>query len=282
MSNNSRHAGMRMRRETSEDLPPVQFDLPKFVSAEAVPELMSNYALDRSWLIRSTPTISESDVKPFFDMVNSGDQPSMIEAISSLQSQGVTSEQLLLELLPKVTEELDQRWTADETDFGSVTIALGHLQTLRRMIAQIDTPGMRRPGPPRRALLATAPGEQHNFGLMIVDHLMHLAGWDVRTCPAAGAEEIIRLVTKNHFEIAGLSLSCESYLMSLERLVSTIRRVSKNKNIGILVGGPLFLERPELALLIGADATALDGKDAVMQAERIALNKAMPAGLVLE
>ena len=274
MADLNRHPGMRKQAEGALQALPVVDFLPEFISTEIFPELMRNYALDRSWLIRNTPTITQTDVNLFCDLVNSGDQSFMMAALAALRSQGITAQQLLLELLTHVAQELGRRWTSDETDFSSVTIALGHLQHLRRAVSQFDEPGFLPSGPPRRALLAATPGEQHDFGLMIVDHFMHLAGWDVRTCPNASAEEIITQVSKNSFEIAGLSLSGESYLMSLERLIATIRRVSKNNNIGILVGGSLFIERPELALLIGADATASDGQEAVKQAERIALSKA--------
>jgi methylmalonyl-CoA mutase cobalamin-binding subunit len=104
---------------------------------------------------------------------------------------------------------------------------------------------------------------------MIVDHFLNRAGWDVKTLPAGASDEIANLAARDSFEIAGLSISCEAYLLPLERLVATIRRVSRNRRIGILVGGRLFVERPELAVLIGADATACDGRDAVRQAERI-------------
>jgi methylmalonyl-CoA mutase cobalamin-binding subunit len=125
-------------------------------------------------------------------------------------------------------------------------------------------------GAPRRALLAPAPGEQHNFGVMIVDHFLHQAGWEVRTLPVSSLEEIVNLVARDSFEIAGLSISCDAYLLPLEKTIATLRRASKNRDIGIVVGGRLFLERPELALLIGADAAAVDGRDAVRQAEQLA------------
>ncbi len=270
MAGLNRQSSMRKQSPGPIEHRPVSDFLPGFVSAEILPELMRSYELDRSWLIRNTPTITQTDVKLFCELVNSGEEPYLMAALAALRSQGLSPQQLLLDLLTQVAQELGRRWTSDDADFSSVTIALGHLQSLRRTITQFDTPGLQPFGPPRRALLATTPGDQHDFGVMIVDHFMHLAGWDVRTCPGSSAEEIISLVSKNSFEITGLSLSCESYLMSLERLVSTIRKVSKNSEIGILVGGPLFLERPELALLIGADATAQDAKDAVRQAETIA------------
>jgi methanogenic corrinoid protein MtbC1 len=282
MADLNRHPAFSRQTESSPEPLPINSFLPEFVSAEVFPELMRSYGLDRSWLIRNTPTITQTDITLFCDLVNSGDESFMMAALSALRSQGITSHQLLLDLLAHVAQELGRRWTTDETDFSSVTIALGHLQHLRRAVAQFDEPSFLPSGPPRRALLAATPGEQHDFGLMIVDHFMHLAGWDVRTCPNASAEDIIGLVSKNSFEIAGLSLSGESYLRSLERLVSTIRRVSQNSHIGILVGGALFVERPELALLIGADGTAHNGQEAVKQAERIALNKASASEHLME
>ena len=282
MADLQRNPALRRQTESSPEPLPIRNFLPEFVSAEVLPKLMRSYGLDRSWLIRNTPTITERDIILFCDLVNSGDEHFMMAALSALRSQGVTSRQLLLDLLTHVAQELGRRWTTDETDFSSVTIALGHLQHLRRAVAQFDEPSFLPSGPPRRALLSATPGEQHDFGLMIVDHFMHLAGWDVRTCPNASTDELISLVSRNSFEIAGLSLSGESYLMLLERLVSTIRRVSKNSNIGILVGGALFVERPELALLIGADGTAQNGQEAVKQAERIALSKASASEQLME
>lgn len=282
MADLNRHPGIRSIGESSQEQPDNVAFLPEFVTGEVFPTLMRTYGLDRSWLIRNTPTITQTDINLFCELVNSGDMQLMTAAIGALRSQGLSTQQLLLDLLAHVATELGRRWTTDETDFSSVTIALGHLQQLRRSIAQMDPPGLMPSGPARRALLAPVPGEQHDFGLMIVDHFMHLAGWDVQTCPAASAEEIISRASKNSFEIAGLSLSGESYLMSLERLISTIRRTSKNPNIGILVGGQLFIERPELALLIGADATAQNGQEAVRQAERIALSKSSPSELLME
>ena len=282
MADLNRHPGMRKQAEGSSEPFPGAGYLPEFVSGEVFPELMRSYGLDRTWLIRNTPAITQTDINLFCDLVNSGDQSFMMAALAALRSQGISAQQLLLQLLTCVAQEMGRRWTSDETDFSSVTIALGHLQHLRRAIAQFDDLSLLPSGPPRRALLAPTPGEQHDFGLMIVDHFLHAAGWDVHTCPAVSAEDVISRVAKDSFEIAGLSISGESYLMGLEKLISTIRRTSKNPNIGILVGGQLLIERPELALLIGADATAQNGQDAVKQAERIALSKASASEHLME
>jgi methanogenic corrinoid protein MtbC1 len=36
-----------------------------------------------------------------------------------------------------------------------------------------------------------------------------------------------------------------------------------------MVGGPVFLDRPELAALVGADASAVDARQAALQAESL-------------
>jgi methanogenic corrinoid protein MtbC1 len=36
-----------------------------------------------------------------------------------------------------------------------------------------------------------------------------------------------------------------------------------------MVGGPVFLAHPELVAMVGADATAADGRQAVQQAQRL-------------
>jgi hypothetical protein len=50
-------------------------------------------------------------------------------------------------------------------------------------------------------------------------------------------------------------------------LIRDVRRASRNSGLGILVGGPMFIERPDLVGLVGADATAADGRQATLQAE---------------
>ena len=45
--------------------------------------------------------------------------------------------------------------------------------------------------------------------------------------------------------------------------------MSLNRAVGVMVGGIPFSAHPERVALVGADTTAIDGRDAVMQAERL-------------
>ena len=44
---------------------------------------------------------------------------------------------------------------------------------------------------------------------------------------------------------------------------------SCNPAIGVMVGGPVFLEHPELVRRVGADASAVDAATAVLLAQRL-------------
>jgi methanogenic corrinoid protein MtbC1 len=60
----------------------------------------------------------------------------------------------------------------------------------------------------------------------------------------------------------------------LSSLIGALRAASLNPSIGVMVGGQLFAAHPERAGAVGADATAADASQAVVQAEElVALRK---------
>ena len=62
-------------------------------------------------------------------------------------------------------------------------------------------------------------------------------------------------------------MGCETRLEGLTADIRAVRAASRNADVGVMVGGPMFVARPEYALLVGADATATDGRNAVREAE---------------
>jgi methanogenic corrinoid protein MtbC1 len=121
----------------------------------------------------------------------------------------------------------------------------------------------------RRALLAPVPGEQHTFGLVMVAEFFCRAGWDVWSGPAAARSDLVGLVRGTWFAVVGLSVAGDGHLDSLASTIRAVRRASRNRGIGVLVGGPAFIDHPELAATVGADATAVDGRQAVLQAQNL-------------
>jgi methanogenic corrinoid protein MtbC1 len=94
------------------------------------------------------------------------------------------------------------------------------------------------------------------------------AGWTVPGGTPRSVDEIAALVRSEWFAVVGLSLACERHIGALRETVRAIRRASRNGDVGVLVGGPMLLVRPELAQEIGADGTAEDGRSAAEVAAR--------------
>lgn len=115
-------------------------------------------------------------------------------------------------------------------------------------------------------LLAPAPGEQHTFGLSMVAEFFRRAGWDVWSGPVASRQELVGMVRAAWFAVVGLSVSSERKLDEVATAIRAIRRASRNRSIGVMVGGPMFLEHPDWVARVGADATAVDGRQAIRQA----------------
>jgi len=92
------------------------------------------------------------------------------------------------------------------------------------------------------------------------------AGWRASTGPVESASDLAAMVRRTSFAVVGLSTGCEERLDAIAATIRAVRGASRNRNIGVLVGGPIFIDRPQLATLVGADATAIDGREAVRQA----------------
>ena len=209
------------------------------------------------------------DVTALAGLAMQGDLAGGMALLGELRARGVALERIYLDLLAPTARHLGELWTADRSDFASVTIGLCCLQQLVLENSHAFRPRAQHRGAERRILLAPLPGEQHSFGLLMVGEFFRRQGWEVCSATGATAREVVALTRKQWFGMVGFSLACESRLDSLAALIRDIRRSTRNPHIGVLVGGKAFLDRPELAALVGADATAVDGQQAVLKAETL-------------
>ena len=210
---------------------------------------------------------SADDIAAFTDLVLSQDVQLVEEHLRGLVSDGADAEAVILHLMAPTARLLGDRWLADTCDFISVTLGTSCLQMALRGLAfdlDRDTHAFR----PLlgRALLATMPGEQHSFGLSIVAEFMRQDGWDVTVKSGASVKELVRTVSSESFAVVGLSLSGQTFLNQMTACITAIRSASCRQPVGVMVGGALFNESPALAEAVGADAMAVDARDATLQA----------------
>lgn len=210
-----------------------------------------------------------ADVGTLVRLVLAQDMPGASEHLAAVRARGASVESVYLDLLAPAARELGDQWVADECSFADVTVGLCRLQQVMRELGPAFRAEAELRPHGRRALLAPVPGEQHTFGLVMVAEFFSRAGWDVWTGPTPGRADLVGLVRGTWFAVVGLSLASEVNLDVLAATIRAVRRASRNRAIGVLVGGPVFTARPELAAIMGADATAGDGRQAVVQAQSL-------------
>lgn len=242
--------------------------LARLVEGEIIPRLMlaHNQALPsaRPGLIRE---LGPETTEKFALYTLSAGHDSLLAIVGGLLQQGVAMEAIYLDLLAPAARRLGDFWLNDQASFADVTIALGRLQQVVRELSLHGPVDEGAAANGRAALFAPAPGEQHTFGLVIIEEFFRRSGWRTWTELSGSPDELIGAVQAHRFDLLGLTCSSDERLDQIAPMIMSIRRASRNRNLHVMVGGLLFLERPELVAKVGADAMATDAKEAVLKAE---------------
>ncbi|MGP9810454.1 cobalamin B12-binding domain-containing protein [Rhodopseudomonas sp. NSM] len=210
------------------------------------------------------------EVQQFTLLVLGLDESAAFAYVECLIARGASTDLIFLNLLAPAARRLGEMWEDDTTDFANVTLGVSRLQRILRQIGENYAPneGIQRSG---AVLLTTLPGEQHSFGLAMVAEFFRNDGWDICTGPFATHREMSALVAERWFDVIGFSVTSDRRLDELKRNIIDIRRDSRNRRIGVIVGGPMLVSRPELVGSLGADSMAIDGAGAPLLARELVI-----------
>lgn len=263
---------LRRLRSTRAASRPV--DVSGAIEVDIVPRLV----MARGWMQRPDTAVGEArpdgadlDVEAFANLLLIQDADKATSYAFNLFAHGTSAEALFLALLAPAARNLGDRWMEDRCSFADVTLGMWRLQQIMRDLTPAFHRSAGRIQSDRGILLVNLPEEQHTFGLTMLAEFFRRARWNV-TCsnPVTRAGDATDLVRAEWFNVVGLTLSSEHRLEELARLIRAIRRKSLNRAVGIMVGGPVFLEHPEFVARVGADITAIDGRTAPLQADVLA------------
>lgn len=170
------------------------------------------------------------------------------------------------ELLGPAARLIGEYWRMDICDFMKVTVVMTRIQRLFwRMVT--ERPAVPRYVSRRAVLLAPVPGEQHTFGLAVVEDAFRRSGWQVDCCGFADETALQRQCSANDYHLIGLSMSGEVFAPRLAETIRKLKGNSRNASVRVMMGGGIFVENPGLAFDAGADFLALDALSAVGLAE---------------
>ena len=213
--------------------------------------------------------VTEAQVHQFANLVLAAAVPGLIRYVEALRADGLSVDDVTLQLLAPAARRLGDLWLDDALSFFDVTAGLGRLQGVMRALGPDfggDVPGHVHG---KKILLAPVSGEQHIFGLSVVAAFFRRAGWDVTFEPRIAFDDLLVLVRAERFTAIGLSLASDRFVAALPAQVEALRRASLNGNVTMLAGGPAFLAVPGLGKRVGVDAVASDATEAVQVAEAL-------------
>ena len=241
--------------------------LERVVQSEILPRLIN---------ARTTPSATESvlattedDTQALVVVLLTQPAANAIAFIEVLRERGATPASLFLGILTEAAQSLGVLWEDDRCSFADVTIGVGHLQQVVRSLSpSFQLAAVARPHADT-VLLLPAPGDQHTFGLVMLSEFFRREGWHVIGGPASSGGDATRLVRSTWVDVAGFSIGADHLLGGLAACITALRRASRNKDINVMVGGPMLLKYPDLVKRTGADTAAADAPGAVREARAL-------------
>ncbi len=215
----------------------------------------------------SRDRISASQAEGFAAVVLRLEAHALMEQVDGFIARGASVEAVLVDLLAPTARQLGLWWEEDACDFVDVTMGLWRLQQIVYELSA-RSPG-KAPifGQSRKAVFSVFPGSDHSFGTVIVEECFRREGWQTSLLTSATDHQLINMVAEQHYDVIGLTITREDEMAIAPSLIGRIRGRSRNPMLGVIVGGRIFTQSPELAMQIGADATAADAEQAVKRAE---------------
>jgi len=258
----------RSERPLIEEPSPIA--LAQLIEAEIIPRLLAAHqGGDRSEVIpMNTGVIAPAELERFARQSMVEDLGWLMEHIELLLRRGVAVETIYFDLLSPAAKLLGDMWEDDLCTFADVTVGLCRLQQMVYEFADrvhVENGG----GDGRTALFALTPGDQHSFGLIMVVEFFRQSGWRTICMPDATAEDLVRMVKAERFDLIGFSMANEKWLEPLPPLIRRLRGASRNVDVRVMVGGRVFSDDPGRVAEVGADETAADAREAVRTAARL-------------
>lgn len=206
---------------------------------------------------------SYADVEAFCEAIVRQPLPVAREFIESLIQDGMSIDCVITTVLSSAARHLGLLWDSDRVSFVDVTVGLSRIQQLLRTYGPAFRSGAIARGPGHRIFLAMVPGDQHTFGLSVVEEFFLKEGWDVENAGSSTKAVILDRVHTEWFDVVGLSATGETSREEIAVLIALIRDASMNRHITVVMGGFAFVNRPELAIELGADAGVRDAQEAL-------------------
>ena len=189
------------------------------------------------------------------------------QRITDYCAAGIPLEEIYLRLISPSAKRLGEMWDEDTCSFVDVTIGLWRMKQIMHDLSPVFQEYSRTSQYSPKAMLIPMTGSQHTLGLFMVSEFFRKAGWKVWGELSAQQPEVVTNAANEWFDLIGISVSIQEQFTELNNFIQTLKNASKNPEVGIMVGGPLFIAHPELISQVQADIIGLNAQEAIEAAE---------------
>jgi methylmalonyl-CoA mutase cobalamin-binding subunit len=95
-------------------------------------------------------------------------------------------------------------------------------------------------------VLAKAVPCQHTLGVLVASEIFRQQGWHVIS-PTGSDTSWMDTLAQSHVHLLGVSVAHSDQLSPAQTLIAACRRLSKNANLSVMVGGPYAMTCVDLA-----------------------------------
>lgn len=243
-----------------------QSSILSIVEAQIIPRLLVSKQIGKPHLtlVSSSKAMpSKKEIETFTDLCVSESSKDAQSFVDDFLDTGLSTEDIFIGLLTPAAKYLGSQWDDDRMDFSQVNLGLVRLHSIANEIRRTSKSGQLVKGKAKRVLIASAPGSMHMLGTTIVADFFHKEDWQVVVAISSSANELVKTVSNEWFDVLGLSLSIDQQLTGLADLIDQFKSLSLNPRMVVMLGGPIFSAKKLDAKDFGAHGICDNAKHAV-------------------
>jgi MerR family transcriptional regulator, light-induced transcriptional regulator len=240
------------------------------ITDEVIPRLLAAHRHEGHDYVLDRPDhVTPEEASHFAPLALDLEADALLDHVDVFIRRGVSIDTVFVELLAPAARCLGELWDDDLCDFVDVTMGLWRLQEIVRELSGRVPEGYSDPSGQPRALFSAMPGDQHGFGIVMVEDVFRRGGWATDCLTECTTPDLLDRVARSSIDLVGLTVTQDDHIPRLAPLILALRSVSRNPRLCIMIGGRVPRENPKLVTLCGADGTAPDAVQALELAGRL-------------
>lgn len=257
------------------------------IESEVIPRLLLAHRTDEQPAAPAKRRdVRQDDCTALAERALSSDLEALGGCLAALAQDGLADERAQIALFTGAARRLGEWWEEDRADFTAVTLAMGRFRrwVLERGLSDIasrsagdlagDLAGAGHLptdlGPAQRArtvMAASFPGDQHDFGALMLAEVFRRRGWfvvDLRPDSMAALEQGL---TSAAIDVLCLSITGAHKATAIEQVIGRAKAAARTE-LRVVIGGRAIDATADFAASVGADAALADPIAAAHLVER--------------